>query len=212
MINEEFTMARIGCCSVIVSLVVMLVGCASYKERAYELAFQCEERNPPLKKWREDAVPDVEDNETRWNFREEEGRSRADGVSSSLIAFSGKKVTVECCDDDNIVIRDAGSGNVLAEHPSGFSHFLQCAACLDKRQQQFLLVVKGIRPYYAWSTIHVFDKDFDCVWEYRIPGRGWMVVDNGDSVTFCHRYNNHRVEVNFWPGFVDEKSLESNKH
>lgn len=137
-------MARIGCCSVIVSLVVMLVGCASYKERAYEIAFECEERNPPLKKWREDAVPDVEDNETRWNFREEEGRSRADGVSSSLIAFSGKKVTVECCDDDNIVIRDAGSGNVLAEHPSGFSHFLQCVACLDKRQQQFLLVVKGI--------------------------------------------------------------------
>jgi len=209
MINEEFTMARIGCCSVIVSLVVTLVGCANYKERAYEIAFECEERNPPSKEGREDAVPHVEDNETRWNFRKEEVRRTE--VSSSPITFSGKKVTVECC-DDNIVIRDAGSGNVLAEHPSGLSHFLQCAACLDKRQQQFLLVVKGIRPYYDWSTIHVFDEDFDCVWEYRIPGRRWMVVNNGDSVSFCHWYNNHRLEVNFWPGFVDEKSLESNKH
>ena len=195
----------------IVSFFVMLAGCASYKERAYEIAFECEERNPPSKEWREDAVPHVEDNETRWNFRREEGRSPADGVSSSPIAFSGKKVIVEYS-DDNIVIRDAGNGSVLAEHPSGYSPFLQCAARLDKRQRQLLLVVKGVRPYYPWSEIHVFDEDFDCVREYRIPGRNWMVVNNGDSVTFCHRYNNHRIEVNFWPGFVDVKSLESHKH
>ena len=83
----------------------------------------------------------------------------------------------------------------------------------EENSNVYMITIEGTYgDNYSYASKAFFDEDFDCVWEYRIPGRNWMVVDNGDSVTFCRRYNNHRVEVNFWPGFVDEKSLESNKH
>ena len=121
-------------------------------------------------------------------------------------------VSVTSEGDSDIKITNVYSGNILCRHKAGNAIILQCAAVFGEGECERLLVVKSHRTYYNKSLIHVFDKSFNCVWEYEVNGRSWRAVssENFPNAAFLRKWhpndNADFYRITSVPGSPDTKS------
>lgn len=116
------------------------------------------------------------DSDKIWNMPYQIERRPHDEQGNSLsgkVCFNGRTIWVR--EDRNLLVFADEQGDFMS-HPGGWSRLLQCVAVVRHADRELLVVVKGYRTYYNYSLIHVFDADFNCIWEGEVYGRGLRVT------------------------------------